>query len=232
MGQLRIPSTLARPTSETNLATEQQQQQQDQDEQQKQNPFIQRSESAITQRPHQQPNADQRHLFDYNLPQTPLDLRAARHRIDKHRYNASIDSYPPRPQTCPVQAQEITKPITSPVLTESKEEPLPPIDTTQPKADAWVNEEEKKPDEYELSTIMIQPIDVDSPSIEQIATSQIPIPNLAQEEVITPLKPNDEKKSETNGYRLPSASNEYKTDSFVSKFNIKSNKLLYSYQIK
>ncbi|CAF4204156.1 unnamed protein product, partial [Rotaria magnacalcarata] len=95
LGQLKIPSTLARPTSALNVSAEQQQQQH---QQQKPSQQLQRSESSVTQRSHQQNAAEQRHLFDFNLPQTPADLRAARNRIDKHRYNPSLDSFPTRPQ--------------------------------------------------------------------------------------------------------------------------------------
>ena len=66
-------------------------------------PTAERTESAASHRQQQQqPSADQRHLFDFNLPETPIELRATRHRLEKYRYNPSLDNYPPRPQTCPV----------------------------------------------------------------------------------------------------------------------------------
>ncbi|CAF3083261.1 unnamed protein product [Rotaria socialis] len=222
LGQLKIPSTLARPTSESNLSAEQQQQQQQPSQQ------LQRSESSVTQRSHQQNAAEQRHLFDFNLPQTPADLRAARNRIDKHRYNPSLDNFPIRPQTCPIQSHDTPKPITPLVVVETKDEQLPPIETEPVKDDAWTNNnnnndnnnnnnEEPKTDEHEMSTIMLQPVDVDSYPNDYVEA--VEAANRAQEQYFRNFNTNDEKKPENCVYRLPAMPTDYKNDSFIAYRN-------------
>ncbi|CAF3397132.1 unnamed protein product [Rotaria sp. Silwood1] len=204
LGQLKIPSKLARPTSATNLSG---------DRQQKTCLPIQRSETSISQR-QQQKSADQQHFLDFNLPETPNELRAARHRLEKHRYNPSIDNYPPRPQTCPAQTSDISKPLTSSIIVESKDEQLPPIQTTQITDNAWTNDEENKTEENEASSIMIQPVDVDDLPNEYVEALETA--NIAQEEYLKNLKANGEKKPDSFVYRLPSVSSENKNDSFIA----------------
>ncbi|CAF0951670.1 unnamed protein product [Rotaria sordida] len=207
LGQLKIPSTLVRPTSATNLSSERQQ---------KTCLPIQRSESSVLQRQQRQ-SVEQQHFLDFNLPETPNELRAARHRLEKHRYNSSIDNYPPRPQTCPAHTNVIVKPLTPPITVESKDEQLPPIQTTQIKDDAWINDEENKLEGNETSSIMIQPIDVDglpNEYVEALETAYI-----AQEEYLKSLKINSEKTPDNFVYRLPSVSFDNKNESFIAYRN-------------
>ncbi|CAF2383885.1 unnamed protein product [Rotaria sp. Silwood2] len=207
LGQLKIPSTLVRPTSATNLSGERQQ---------KACLPIQRSESSISQG-QQHKSADQRHFLDFNLPETPNELRAARHRLEKHRYNPSIDNYPSRPHTCPAQTSDISKTLTPPITVESKDEQLPPIQTTQIKDDAWTNDEENKTEENEASSIMIQPVDVDGLPNEYVEALETA--NIAQEEYLKNLKTNGEKKPDNCVYRLPSMSSDNKNGSFIAYRN-------------
>ena len=210
LGQLKIPSTLARPRSGSNPPTEQQQQSQP-------TKPVERSDSSSSHRQQQQPT-EQRHLFDFNLPETPAELRAARHRLEKYRYNPSLDNYPPRPKTCPAQTNEIPKPITPPITSESEDEQLPSIPTTTitvEKDDVWVSsDEENRTTENESPSIMVQMIDVDGLPNEYVEALEIA--NAAQEEYLKNLKMNGDKKSENLVYRLPAMQTDVKSESFVS----------------
>ncbi len=125
LGQLRVPSTLARPLS----ASAQQQTLQQSD----------RPSSALIQHQEkQQTNNDQHNFLTIQTRETPDDLRATRYRLDKHRYNPSLDNYPPRPQTCPVRTRENPKSVTP---QDSGNEQL---SIQSPKNDVWIVDEEKK----------------------------------------------------------------------------------------
>jgi hypothetical protein len=168
LGQLKIPSTLARPTSASNASVDRQQQQQQQQTPQP----LERPESARHQ---QQSAADERHFFDFNLPDTPVELRAARHRLEKNRYNPSLDNYPTRPKTCPVRKNDTAKPLTPPIPSEYDDDQLPYIQTTVPsnKDDAWDNDEEIKITDNETPSIMVQMVDVDGLPNEYVEALEI-----------------------------------------------------------
>ena len=203
LGQLKIPSTLARPTSACTAYSEQQKQ-----------TFqsIQRSESSTSHHQQKQP-IDQRHFLDFNLPETPNELRAARHRIEKHRYNSSLDDYPPRPQTCPGRTNDVPKPIISQSASKPENEQLPTNPVVPIKNDAWINDEENKTTKDETSSVMAQTIDIDHLPHEYVEA--VETANTVQEEYLKDMN-NDDKQSETCVYRLPSMSADFKNDSFVS----------------
>lgn len=191
LGQLKIPSTLARPSS---AATR------------KQTPeIIDRPSSASTQEAQKSSNInDEHHFLSFNLRDTPDDLRAARHRVDKHRYHPSLDSYPPRPQTCPIRSTETPKPPTP-------EETLTVIPV--PRSEAWINEEEKKSSahDYESSSMLIQIVDCDGLPNEYVEALETA--NHAQEEYQRNGKFNVDRRGENLVYRLP----ENTTQSHVSQ---------------
>ncbi len=195
LGQLKVPSVLIRPTSASTISVEQ-------------------SESLVSHRP-RQPSADQRHFLDFNLPETPNELRAARQRLERNRYNPSVDNYPPRPKTCPELTKDDSKPLTPPIAPESEVEQSQVIQTTSTKEDIWTNDEETKVTENETSSITIQPVDGDGLPPEYIAALETA--SLAQEEYLKNLKTNNEKSLDNFVYRLPSMSSDNKSDSFVSK---------------
>lgn len=195
LGQLKIPSTLARPSSASSR---------------KQTPdIIDRPSSASTQRAQKSSNInDEHHFLSFNLRDTPDDLRAARHRVDKHRYNPSLDTYPPRPQTCPIRSNETPKPPT-PEETQT----FVPI----PKSEAWTNENDQKstvPD-YESSSMLIQIVDCDGLPNEYVEALETA--NHAQEEYQRNGKFNADRRGENLVYRLP----ENTTQSHVSQQIIK-----------
>ncbi|CAF1127005.1 unnamed protein product [Rotaria sp. Silwood1] len=207
LGQLKISSTLARPLSASNVSSEQQQQQQQQTPQ----PII-RPTSASTQIQHkQQTNDDQHHFLTFRLSETPDDLRARRYRIDKHRYNPSIDNYPPRPKTCPVRVHDTPKPITP---KEFENEQI-----QQPKNDVWIVEEDKTSNapNVESSSILIQMVDCDGLPNEYVEALETA--NAAQEEYLRNLKMNVERRPENPVYRLSAMSPENKNDALVTYSN-------------
>ncbi len=195
LGRLKVPPVLARTIPASNVIAEQ--------------------PESSTSHPQRQKSPDQRSFLDFNLPETPDELRAARHRLEKNRYNPSVDNYPPRPRTCPVRTNDISKPLTPPKAPESEEEQSPPIQTTSTKDDVWTNDEENKTTESETSSSMIQMVDVDglpNEYVEAVDTARI-----AQEEYYKNLKANNENTTSDNlVYRLPSIASDMKSDSFVS----------------
>ena len=194
LGQLKVPSAPIRPATALDDT-------------------VQRSVSSPTHRL-QQKSADGRHMFDFSLPQTPDELRASRHRLEKHRYNPALDNYPQRPKTCPVRSQDIPKPATPPDASQSQEEKLPTTET-QPQS---VNEDlpvgENKPTEHEASTLSIQMIDIDGLPTEYAEAVQTA--NIAEEEYLKTIQNNQEKRSDQYVYRLPSMPLETQNESAVS----------------
>lgn len=193
LGQLKIPSTLARPSS---AAT------------QKQTPeTIDRPSSASIQRSQKSANAnDEHHFLSYHTRDTPDELRATRYRIDRHRYHPSLDNYPPRPQTCPIRPSETPKP-----LTPEETQPVP-----SPKTEAWITEEEKKSNapDYESSSILIQLVDCDGLPNEYVEALETA--NQAQEEYQRNHKFNVDRRPENVVYRLPENINQ----SYVSQHSL------------
>ncbi|CAF2704610.1 unnamed protein product [Rotaria sp. Silwood2] len=203
LGQLKIPSTLARPSSASNVSVQQQQTPQ---------PTI-RPLSASTQIQHKkQTNDDQHHFITYHPPETPDDLRAIRYRLDKHRYNSSIDNYPPRPKTCPVRVHDTPKPITP---KESDNEQIQ-VQVQTPKNDIWIVEEDKPSNalDVESPSILIQMVDCDGLPNEYVEALETA--NVAQEEYLRSLKMDVERRPENPVYRLPSMLPENKSDSIVT----------------
>lgn len=210
MGQLKIPSTLARPASASTAAVQQQP---------PATPLqtTNRPSSASTQVQQKQAKNDDDHNFlTYRTRETPDDLRVMRQRIDKHRYNPSLDNYPPRPKTCPVRVHETPKP-TTPKETETEPEPLPT------KTDAWIVEEEKTavaPD-YESPSILIQMVDCDGLPNEYVEALETA--NAAQEEYLRSLKIDAERRPESHVYGLSAKSPEHRNDSLVCQQTFFSN---------
>lgn len=112
-----------------------------------------RPTSASSQK--QQTNADDQHrFFDFERRQTPDALRAARYRLDKHRYNPSLDQLPIRPKTAPVvepsnNENAENQQIISEQTTEIEANPI--------KTDAWANEN----DEQSQTSFTVQVVDCD-----------------------------------------------------------------------
>lgn len=178
LGHIKVP--FVRPSSTTS-----------------QNPVEQ---AEIPKKPATASDADQRHFLDFNLPQTPDDLRAARHRIAKYRYNPALDNYPTRPQTCPVNANE-------------NEQVLPSNEPTEGKDDAETNGDENKPIDQESSTVVVQLIDGEGTPDEYFQA--VETANTAQEEYYKNLKLNSDKRSDSATFRCPSTPIENQKDSFV-----------------
>lgn len=192
---MKVPSTLARPSSATVRQTTPEK--------------SDRPSSAATQQKQQQqqPNDDQHHFLTFNTRDTPDDLRATRQRIDKHRYHPSLDSYPPRPQTCPVRPTESLKPPTP-------QNELEQTSNSSPKTEAWIINDDKPnylPDNDTSSSILIQMVDCDGLPTEYV--DALDTANHAQEEYLRNLKMNVERRPENVIYRLP----DNNTDSFVSQ---------------
>ncbi|CAF1484672.1 unnamed protein product [Adineta ricciae] len=187
LGQLNIPSTLARPSTASNPSTEKQQTAQP----------INRPSSASA--PQTKPADDQHRFLSFEKRETPDDLRAARYRLDKHRYNVSIDNYPPRPQTCPERRYDSPKPITPPTWKIESPSSQPP------KADVWVVDDECKPatpaSRPSSSSKYIQIVNCDNVPSEY--ATALEISNAAQKEYERNLKINAGRKPDNVAYRLP-----------------------------
>ena len=207
LGQIKAPGLLARAKSALSSATE---------PIPKLNRSMDRTESTVVpSQPPKPKSSDERHFFDFNLPDTPDELRAARHRIEKHRYHASLDNYPPRPQTCPVLTNETQKPATPPADPNSEKEPVPNAQNTSANDTLSSDTEENKSLDNESSSVLVQILDMDGLPTEYAEALQMA--NAAQDEYMKELKLNGEKKSEHFVYRLPARSAERKTDAFVSR---------------
>jgi hypothetical protein len=205
LGQLRVPSTLTRPSSASNASVR---------PQQETPPSIDRPSTASNQRQHKQQDDDPHNFLTFHTRETPEDLRATRYRIDKHRYNSSLDTYPPRPQTCPVRTNDVPKPSTP---QEFEDEQLPPLPPPPPKNDAWTVDEERKttvPDN-ESSSILIQMVDCDGLPNEYV--DALETSNAAQEEYQRNFKMYTERRPDNPVYRPQSMLPDNKSDSFVSQ---------------
>jgi len=207
LGQVKLPPKLARSASALNASGERQQQISQSNE---------HPESSVSHH-RQKKSADRRHFLDLNLPDTPPELRAARHRLEKHRYHPSLDNYPPRPQANLEDTDDFSKPIVS----ESEDEQLP---SNQTKDDALDTDEENKTTDNEPSSAMVQTDDNDDLSNEYIEA--VEISDEAQKEYLKNLKLYGEKRADNSVYRIPSTAPENKHESFVSIHFIK-----YSYLI-
>ncbi|CAF2139808.1 unnamed protein product [Rotaria magnacalcarata] len=208
LGQLRLPSTLlTRPSSASNASVQQKP---------PTPPTATRPSSASTQieRKQQTNNNDDQHNFlTFHTSATPDDLRLARQRLDKHRYNASLDNYPPRPKTCPVNTHENPKPVT-PKQYENEQLPV-----QTPKNEAWIVDDEKASNapDYESSSVIIQMVDCDGLPNEYYEALETA--NIAQEEYLRNFKKDAERRPQTAVYRLPTALPEHRNDSLVASQN-------------
>jgi hypothetical protein len=196
LGQLNVPSTLARPSTASNALVQQQETVQP----------VTRPATASAQ--HQkQANDDQHHFLTFEKRETPDDLRAARSRIDKYRYNPSLDNYPRRPQTCPDRTDDIPK--------ESENESL----LSQPsKPDVWIVDEEKKTTLPNTESF-VQVVNCDNlPS--EYATA-LEISNAAQNEYEKNLRMNAGRRPDNIVYRLPAMLPDNRNVSLVSQQSLK-----------
>lgn len=196
LGQLKIPSAPIRSTSIVNDAGE-------------------RIDFSSAHRLHK--SADHRHMFDFNLPQTPDELRASRHRLEKHRYNPALDNYPTRPKTCPVRSDDSPKP---PQAAQSPDEqappPPPPTEISPVENPDLPTTEENKPNEHETSTSSIQMVDIEGAPTEYVDAVQTA--NIAQEEYLKAIRSKQEKRNDYFGYRLTSMPTDSQSESAVSLF--------------
>ncbi|UJR09441.1 hypothetical protein I4U23_013681 [Adineta vaga] len=184
LGQLNIPSTLARPSTASNTSTEKQQITQ---------PIIRPSSASTAQK---KSSDDQHHFLTFEKRETPEDLRASRYRLDKHRYNSSIDNYPPRPQTCPERRYDSPKPITPPTWKTNA------YSSQSPKSDVWVVEDERKPPTSisRPSSSYLQIVNCDNLPNEY--ATALEISNAAQNEYEKNLKINAGRRPDNHVYRL------------------------------
>ena len=201
LGQLKAPAILSRAKSALYASM---------DDARTTPQIMERIESAsLSPSPQKSKSPDQRHFLDFNLPDTPDELRAARHRIEKHRYNPSLDNYPQRPQTCPVRIPELVKPVTPTVV------PQTDVETTCSTNELLSIENEENPtSDEETPTVMIQLLNTDGVPSEYVEALETA--NAVQEEYIKVLKQNAEKKSEQFVYRLPAMTTDTKNHLPVS----------------
>lgn len=196
LGQLNIPTTLARPASASNAPRETQ-------------PTV-RPMSASQAKP----SDDQHHFLTFEKRETPDDLRAARHRLDKYRYHPSLDNYPPRPQTCPERRRDSPKPPTPPVPSNQQ------CPVTPPKSDVWVVEN-SRPTSASIqrpSTSYVQVVNCDNLPNEY--ATALEISNAAQNEYEKNVKRNGGRTLDNFVYRLPARLPDSKSVSFVSQYSL------------
>jgi len=181
-------------------------------------PLTDRAEiMSVPQPTHKPKTPDQRHFLDFNLPETPDDLRAARQRIDKHRYNPSLDGFPQRPQTCPDRLSELVTKSKTPAVILEQTQIEEKFSTNEQETTAPTTSDENAENstsDDENATVVIQPLNtegVPSEYVEALETA-----NVVQEEYMKLLKQNAEKKSEQFVYRLPAMPVETKSSNSVS----------------
>ena len=167
-----------------------------------------RPSSASSQKPS---NDDQHQFLTFERRETPEDLRAARYRLDKHRYHPSLDTYPARPQTSPARSHEQAKPVTPP----EQDEGQPSFAT---RTDAWVADDEEAGvplDQDSAPSIVVQLVDCDGLPPEY--ADALETANAAQEEYQRNLKMTTDRRLDSPAYRLPSMFVDNQTDSVVSQ---------------
>lgn len=189
---------LARPTTALNASGERQKQISQSSE---------HLESSVSHR-RSKKSDDKRHFLDFNLPPTPPELRAARHRLEKHRYHPSLDNYPPCSQP---YLEDIDDFSTPPVVPESEGKQFP---SEQTKDEAVGTDDENKIIDNEPSSISIQTGDVEGLPNEYVEALQIS--DAAQEEYYNNLKLYGDQQADNSVYRVPSISAGNQQDSFVS----------------
>lgn len=175
---------------------------------------IERNELTKFVNSQKQKSAEQRHFLDFNLPQTPDDLRAARHRIEKHRYNPSLDNYPPRASTTFTSwNEETSKPVT---VNQTETESLPVATTTTVTDNQQTTNEQDQNDEQQNQTENpVVPIDADH--LPKTYVEALETANVAEERYLKESKERSEKPTEVIVYRLPSRTQEQRSSSSVNR---------------
>jgi hypothetical protein len=156
---------------------------------------------------------DERHFLDFHLPETPNDLRAARYRIDSHRYHSSLDNYPPQPQTSPREMHEVFKALQTNVDTNTDSKPT--IASTSLNHASFKDNENTKTSDNECTSTTVHPLDIVGLPSEY--TQVLTTGHATQEEYLNDgHNRSDEQDGNTYVYRLPVLSNDEKTSSIVS----------------
>lgn len=208
LGQIKSPALLARSKSALCSSTE--------------TPpmipqIIERTESTKSTRSQKQRSAEQRHFLDFNLPETPDELRAARHRVDKYRYNPSLDNYPTRaPSTIISVNEENTTALTTttePVGTVNQNE-IEPVTTAASNQETSTNEDQQKENEENPSSTVVIPINTDH--LPKSYVQALETANVAEEKYLRGSKENSTQPSEVIVYRLPSRTQEKRSVSSKS----------------
>lgn len=177
LGQWKVPSTLARTSATSNPS---------ENAEAAPTAADTRPSSASSQKTTK--NEDQHNFLSFERRDTPDELRAARHRLDKHRYNPSLDSYPTRPKTCPVRP---TTETTATAVTEEQEKQVNEV---------WT--EENNPFEQDSTpSIVVQMVDCDGLPPEY--AEALETANAAQEEYLKSLNMTSERRLDSAVYRLP-----------------------------
>jgi hypothetical protein len=141
LGQLKNSSTLGRPMSaSTSIVYEQQE------------PIQTSIVRPATASP-AATEAEQHHFLTFERRATPDGLRAARHRLDKHRYHPSLDNYPPRPA---MSAHSTNEHIDVIVANEVQQAP------SWSNTNVWVADDDRKGIDNEQTPVVIQMMDCDN----------------------------------------------------------------------
>ncbi|CAF1325926.1 unnamed protein product [Adineta ricciae] len=203
LGQYKIPQTLSRGTSASYAYAEQQP-----------SSSNDQSGSNVPHRRKKQVN-DRGHFLEFNIPPTPPELRAARHRLEKHRYHQSLDNYPPHLEVNPDNEQEeYVKPSDAPQYDEEQASQNQPPSTNEESGDAG---DENRAADYEQSTLIEQTNNNEDLPEEYIEA--LDISDAAQEEYYKNCKPYCEKRSDQSYYRIPPISSDRQHDSTVAYCN-------------
>lgn len=205
LGQWKVPSTLARPSSaSTPLAA--------QDQHTNSYASMDTRPSSASSQKTSKKNDDQHNFLTFERRDTPDELRSIRHRLDKHRYHPSLDNYPLRPQTSPIRTTTITNngsDVTATnVIVEEGQDVF--SGEKQHVGDAWTVE--ANPFEQEsTSSIVVQMVDCEGLPPEY--ADALETANAAQEDFQRNLKTATERRLDSAVYRLPAMS----PDSLVSQ---------------
>lgn len=201
LGQWKVPTTLAnRPSSASNPISA------PQDLHANSYASMDTRPSSASSQKASKKNDDQHNFLTFERRDTPDELRAARQRLDKHRYHPSLDNYPSRPQTCPVRTITTTtndvsnvNPTGNTTLDEERED----IPVEKHIGDAWTVE--ANPFEQEsTSSIVVQMVDCEGLPPEY--ADALETASAAQEEYQRNLKMMTERRLDSTVYRLPAMS--------------------------
>ncbi|UJR36726.1 hypothetical protein I4U23_029442 [Adineta vaga] len=205
LGQHKVPSTLSRAASASYASGEQHQSASQTNEQ---------SGSKVPRRRKKQAD-DGGHFLQFNLPPTPPELRAARHRLEKYRYHQSLDNYPPRSENNQDNDQDDYSRQAN--ASQYEDEQSPPNQTDSTKEESGDPEDENRIADYEQSTMMGQPNDGENYPEEYIEALEIS--DAANEEYYKNCKPDCDKRSERSYYRIPPVSSDLQHGSVLAYCN-------------